>query len=296
MYNISTPDQSYQGSPGRLGYDQPVIKVISAPSRAFQMVDQQMQTLYYPNIGPWFPGAGQMANAQMTMRTAANGWPATKAAVVTAAQGVVATSGPVSMLADGTTNVAEIQEMVRGFAAGPLSALKFSFANAKNSFDNFTQNLDNAYSQSANANASALVYLTQNQIQTQAAVANYNQEINNLYSAGSVIMGIITLGATELEQIMQLRHQIQIVEQMQQNLQNEQQGYNMSLATLSNALNSTKTASLALLTLDTSIEQVLNSLNCIAAQTSSNLVVMQAELAQLKNEFAQAVQQASQLC
>ncbi|MGZ5044908.1 MAG: hypothetical protein ACXV8P_08955 [Methylobacter sp.] len=260
-----------------------------ATIEAIQLVDQQVAAINYAQIQGGFEGADEMYQAIATMKNAAAAWPSVKSAILAAAQETVNAGPAAASLGDAANTVQQIAIDVKGFVAATMNKIISDFASAKNNFDTFNEAMDHAYSVSANANQAAANAIQRNRLEIDNQIQNLNAEEEDLRSAGSIIIGIFSLGisyAVEIEKLEKEANQLRNEEQQQQYQEN---CYQASLGSFKNALDATKLASYALSTLSTSLQQSVNSVNDIAASTSDNLIVMQAQLQQFKTEFAAAV-------
>lgn len=267
-----------------------------ATREAIQLVDQQITAISYAHIQGNFTGASEMAHAIIIMKTAAAAWPATKSAIIAAAQETV-NAGPAaaSLGAADNTTAQQMAIDVKDFVSGILNNIVSDFASAKTTFDAFNEGLDQVYSASADANRAAADAIKRDQEKIEAQIKDLQAEENDLKSAGSVILGILSFGATTIAKLNKLKQEAEQLKDEKQQHQYDLSCYQVSLSSFKNALDATKLASYALSTLSTSLQQAMNSVDDIAALTSDNLAVMQAELQQFKTEFAGAVTHAQKL-
>lgn len=266
-----------------------------AAIEAIQVVDQQIAAINFAQVQGGFAGAQEMAQAVGGMKNAAAPWPNVKAAIFAAARETLAAGPAAAALGNADTTAAQLAADVQAFAVGTLDKIVSDFAAAQAGFNKFSAGMDQAYSQSANANQAAANAIAQGQQQINYEIQMLNAKESNLRSASSIIIGILSAGisyAVEIRQLEQEADQLRSQEQ-QQSLQLAM--YQNSLGSFHNALNATKLAAYALSTLSTSLQQSANAVTDVATKTNANLIVMQAELAQFKSEFAQAVATVSQL-
>lgn len=268
---------------------------LGATATAVQLIDSQVAAIHFEQYSG-FPGADEMSAATRTMQAAAGGWPATKAAVVGAARLLVG-SGP-AVAALGTANApsaAVLAQQVTAWRTGPLAQIVSAFAGSKTGFDNFYNALTKAYTQSAAANTDALNALQAQRIKLQIAEGQLQADEKSASSAGSIIASIFTAGIYGMVELKKLQDEINDLNNQARTLSSEQRAYAVSVGSFQNVLGATKQANLALDTVNTSLQQMVNSVDDITAQTSTNLTVMQAYLKMFQTEFANAVTQAQAL-
>jgi hypothetical protein len=270
-------------------------QAVGAAAEAIQLVDHQISVLQSIHIWGNFQGAGQMEAAVAGMQAASRRWPETRAAVVGAAQATVSEGPAAASLGATTEPTAQMIAQVAAFSSQTLPGLRAKFASAGNTFAAFSQAMDQAYSAAVNANSQATAAITRDTQTVQNEIEMLRQRQSDLRSAGSIILGILTLSATIVAQIRQIDQEIGRLNQAQQTLLMQERGYQAALGGFRNAQQATQIAALALETVNTSLEQASNSLKDIIGVNSSNAVVVQAELITFKAEFAGAVVQASRL-
>jgi hypothetical protein len=260
-----------------------------AALEAIQVVDQQVAAISYAQINGGFPGAGQMAQAVQRMQVAAAPWPQIKSGILQAAAKAVAAGPVAAALGNTDTTAAQLLNDMQVFAASELDPVVAGFAAATAAFNDFQIGMAQSYAFSADANQAAANAVAASQQQINDAIAMLQAREQNLSSAGSIITGIFSFGisyAVELRQLQEEAAQLGDQENQQQFML---RSYQASLGTFNNALNATKVASYALLTLSTSLQQAGNGLDDVTRSSSPNLQVMQAFLQQFKSEFALAV-------
>lgn len=266
-----------------------------AAIEAIQLVDQQIAALNFVQIQGGFQGAQQMAQAVAGMKTAAAPWPGVKAAIFAAARETLAAGPAAAALGNADSTAAQLAADVNAFATGTLTKIVSDFASAQAGFNTFSAGMDQAYSQSANANQAAANAIAQGQQQINYEIQMLNAKESNLRSAGSIIIGIFSAGISYAVEIRQLEQEADQLRSQEQQQSYQLALYQNSLGSFNNALNATKLAAYALSTLSTSLQQSANAVKDVSSTTNANLIVMQAELAQFKSEFAQAVATVSQL-
>jgi hypothetical protein len=270
-------------------------QAFGATTEAIQLVDHQIAILQSIHIWGNFEGGGQMAAAVAGMQVASRQWPPTRAAVVGAAQATVTEGPAAAALGASTEPLAQMVAELTAFSSEILVGLRDRFVFAGNTFAAFDAAMDRAYGTAVNANSQATAAITRYTQEVQFQIDMLRQRQSDLRSAGSVILGIFTLGATIIAQIRAIDQEINQLNQTERMLMMQQQGYQAALGGFRNAQQATQIAALALETVNTSLEQATNSLKDIIGLDSSNPVVMRAELSTFKTEFAGAVAQASRL-
>lgn len=277
-------------------------QLADALHEAILHIDQQTEAINIARIGRGFKGAEEMDNAVSILKKAAKPWPKVKASIIAAANDIVQQESKVKSLGGIDKSVAELQATLTAYATGPLKQLKENFAVAKSGFDTFERNLDAAYSESLNANAKAEVAIKREK----ATLKKSKERLDNLmkdmtgdpsstsspFSLDRLVGGIPGGGLALLPKY---KRELEEVIGRQEELAFNEECYKEALASYTNILSATKITSYALLTLDTTIQQSLNSLNDMSALTSANLTVMKAELEQFKTEFESAVRRAAHL-
>jgi len=262
---------------------------IGATGEAIQLVDQQIAAINYAHVQGSFSGAEDMAQAITAMKTTAEAWPTIKSAITAAAQETVNSGPAAASLGDEDDTVQQMTTAVKAFMSGTLSHIVTDFDSAKMALDKFNEAMDQAYSTSENANRTAADAVTRDQEKIESKIKKLQAQEDDLTSAGSVILGIITLGITTIVKLNKLKEEAKQLRNEEQEHQYQLRCYQVSLASFNNALSAIKLADYALSTLSTSLQQSVNSVNDIAASTSDNFIVMQAELRQFKTEFSSAV-------
>lgn len=268
----------------------------SAVAQALTILDQQLAAVLSTNIVPNFPGSAPMVNALAQMQQVAREWTAIKAALVGAAQ-ATADAGPAASSL-GTANAQDAAALaadVSGFVTATLRPLQMRYQQAKSGFDAFASALANADSAAANANAGAAQALDAAQLAIQTQINEIHREIEHLNSAGSIIIGILSGGITVAEEVHKLRDQIAALQGNERTYAMQKQAYSMAYSQFTNACSAESIAVTAIATVNTSLEQAVNSLNDINTSSSSNLVVMQAYISSFRQEFAGAVTAASSM-
>ena len=268
----------------------------SAVAQALAMVDQQLAAVVSTNIVPNFPGSTPMVNALSQMQQVAGQWPAVKSALVAAAQATVNAGPAASALGvadapDATALAADVS----GFVTNTLQPLQTQYQNAKSGFDTFAADLANAESNAANANAGAVQALDAAQLAIQAQINEINRQIKHLKSAGSIVIGILSGGITISEEIRKLKDESASAQNHEQTYRLQQQAYSMAYSQFTNACSAESVAVTAIATVNTSLEQAVNSLDDVNTSSSSNLAVMQADVSSFGREFAGAVTAASSM-
>lgn len=277
------------------GAEAPLSAATPAAIQAIQLVDQQLAAINFAQIQGGFPGAQEMAQAVAGMKNAAAPWPQVKAAIFAAAAETQAAGPVAASLGNADSTAAQLASDVQAFSNGTLNKIVADFASAQAGFNAFSAGMDQAYSSGANANQTAANAIAQSQQQINDEIAMLNARVSNLSSASSIIIGIFSLGISYAVEMRQLQEEADQLRSQEQQQAYEMSLYQNSLGSFNNALNSTKLASYALSTLSTSLQQSANAVNDISSGQNTNLIVMQAELAQFKSEFAQAVATVSQL-
>lgn len=272
-----------------------------APHLAILHIDQQMDAINSTKIYEEFEGATEMVNAVSIIKKAASPWPQIKASIITAAQEIVRQESTIKSLGNSENSVALLQVTLTTYATGTLTQLKNNFAVAKSGFDTFEQNLDAAYRESVHANAKAEVAINREKVSFKKSKERLNNLIHaamgspsssSLFSIDSLVGSV---PGVNLLLIPKLKRELEEVVGREEELLGFERVYKAALTSYSNILSATKITSYALLSLDTTIQQSLNSLNDMSALTNTNLIVMKAELKQFKIEFAGAVQNARHL-
>jgi hypothetical protein len=259
-----------------------------------EAVDQQVAAIHFAQYSG-FPGADQMSAATATMQTAAGGWPAAKQAVVAAAQLVVQNGPTVAQLASGATTAEQIASALTAFRQGPLVQIVAAFGGAQTQFDTFSTNLSQAYTGSTSANQTAASALQTAQIQLQISEGQLEAAERHAESAGSIAKSIFSGGIYGIVELEKIKKEYDSLHSQTDLLRAEEQAYTLSLGSFEQMLGAAKQADAALDTVNTALQQLVNSIDDTTGQTSSTLVVMQAYLVQFQTEFASAVANARNL-
>lgn len=268
----------------------------SAVAQALAMVDQQLAAVQSSNIVPNFPGSAPMVTALAQMRQVAGEWPTVKAALVAAAQATVS-AGPSAS----TLGVADAQDAtalaadVSGFVTATLQPLQSQYQKAKSGFDSFASALANAEATAGNANADAVQALDAAQLAIQSKISEIHHQIDHLKSAGSIIVGILSGGITVAEEVHKLNDEIASLQSNEKTYAMQRQAYSMAYSQFTNACSAESIAVTAIATVNTALEQAVNSLADVSTSSSNNLVVMQAYVSSFRQEFAGAVTAASSM-
>ena len=261
----------------------------SSASQAIRMVDQQIASINDLSIPSGFSGAEQMQMALIQMQSTARGWPPVKRNILFAAQACVAYGAYATKIGMASEDAQKIIQEVSEFKVHDLNDIVTRFSSTKTQFDAFNQAMEDAYSQGANANQAAATAIDQRGLDIQNRINNLNAQINNLDSAGSIFLDIISLGGVAIADIVKIRSEISELNSEKQYEYAQERSYQLALYTFQNALNSTKLTSYALSTVGVSLQQSVNALDDVTAGSSKNLVVLRALLAQFKSQYAGAV-------
>ncbi|WP_218673690.1 hypothetical protein, partial [Candidatus Entotheonella palauensis] len=259
------------------------------------VVDQQVQEISYAQIQGGFEGAKQMIASIDEMKRAAAPWPTVKSVVQSAARQTVNAGPTAAALGDPVTDAATLAAELRKFSSEVLSGIVASYSSAESAFYNFSEGMNKAYRDSASANTEAEAAITREQAQIDADIKALQSREDDLKSAGSIILGILTLGASTTAQIIKLENQANDLRKEEERHKHELEYYQASLSAFKNAENSTKLASYALDSVQNALQQAANSVDDMVANSSTNLAVMQAYVTQFKEQFAGAVTNAQKL-
>jgi hypothetical protein len=262
----------------------------SAVSQAMAMLDQQLAAVGSTNVAPDFPGAAPMVSALGQMKQAAGQWPAVKAALLAAAQSTV-DAGPAASLL-GVSDAGDATAMaadVAGFVTSTLQPLQSHYQTATSGFDTFAGNLANVESAAGVANTDAVKALDAAQADIQSRIEHINAKIKDLKSAGSIIVGILSGGISVAVELEKLQGEIASLNSAERAETLQQQAYSMAYSQFTNACSAEAVAVKAIATVNTALQQAVNTLNDVSTGSSSNLTVMQAELSAFREDFAGAV-------
>lgn len=261
----------------------------TAVAQAMAMVDTQVTAVEATNIVPNFPGDQPMIDALGQMKQAAGQWPSIKGMLQAAAQATIG-AGPNAATLGVNINDAEIlQQLLASFVMGVLQPLQQEYQAAQGAFDNFSANLANTESLASNANAQAVQALDAEQAQIQSQIDDINAKIKDLSSAGSIIIGILSGGISIAVQMQKLKDEEASLQGEEAQAANQKQAYGMAYSQFVNASSAASLAVQATATLNTALEQAVNTLNDVSTSSSGNLIVMQAELTSFRQDFAGAV-------
>ena len=269
---------------------------MAATSESIQLVDQQVQQISYAHIQGGFQGADDMITALAAMQSTASKWPGVKSEVEGAAK-LTVDAGPTAadIGTSASESAADLAAELQKFSDVVLKNVDTAYASAEAAFNAFSEGMSKAYSDSVNANAAASAAITRQQVQIESDIKSLQAKVDDLKSAGSIILGILTLGATTIAQIEKLQGQEASLHSEEARHQHELQLYQASLASFKNAANATKLASYALDSVQNALQQATNSVNDMVANSSTNLTVMQAYVSQFKAQYAGAVSNAQKL-
>jgi hypothetical protein len=262
----------------------------TAVSQAMAMLDSQLTAVEQTNVVPNFPGAQPMVNALGQMKQAAGQWPAVKSSLLVAAMDTVNAGPAASRLGVGNTvDAATLAAVLSAFVTSVLQPLQRRYRDAQTSFDTFSDTLARVESAAAVANTDAVKALDATQADIQSRVDDINAKINDLKSAGSIIVGILSGGISIAVQLKNLQDEIASLRDAERAATLQRQAYAMAYSQFTNACSAEVLAVKATATLNTALEQAVNALNDIVANSSGSLVVMQAYLTSFREEFAGAV-------
>jgi hypothetical protein len=261
----------------------------TAVSQAMALLDSQVTVVEQANVTPDFPGAQPMVNALAQMKQAAGQWQEVKSTLLSAAVSTVQAGPIASVLGSGDENVASLAAVLSSFVTSVLQPLQLQYRAAQSGFDTFSAKLALAASTASNANSEAVQALSADQAAIQAQIDDINAKISQMKSAGSIIIGILTGGISIAVQLENLKNEEASLQNAEQQETAQQQAYAMAYSQFVNACSAEALAVKATATLNTALEQAVNTLNDVYASSSGNLVVMQAELASFRQEFAGAV-------
>jgi hypothetical protein len=262
----------------------------TAVSQAMALVDGQVTAVEQVNVVPNFPGAQPMVDALAQMKQAAGQWPGVKQTVLSAAMSTIEAGPPASGLGAGNTvDAAILAAVLSAFVTSVLQPLQGRYRTAQSGFDTFSANLARVASTASAANADAVTALDAEQANIQSQIDDINAKINQLDSASSIIIGILSGGISIAVQLVNLKNEIASLQNAEQVAMVQKQAYAMAYSQFTNARSAEALAVKALATLDTALEQAVNALSDVDANSSGNLVVMQAELESFRQEFAGAV-------
>jgi chromosome segregation ATPase len=178
---------------------------------------------------------------------------------------------------------------ILAFVESTLLPLQRQYRTAQGAFDTFSENLAQAESIARDANTDAVQALDAEQAAIQAQIDDINAQINQLNSASSIIIAILTGGASIEEQMANLMSEQASLRNTEQAATAQRQAYAMAYSQFTNACSADALAVRATATLNTALEQAVNALNDVIINTSGNLMVMQAEVSTFLREFAGAV-------
>lgn len=262
----------------------------TAVSQAMALLDGQLTAVEEANIVPNFPGAQPMVDALAQMQQAAGQWRDVKGTLLSAALSTVEAGPAASVLGiSNTGDAASLAAALSGFVTSTLQPLQLRYRAAQAGFDTFSENLARVESTASAANTDAVQALDAEQAAIQAQVGDINAKINQLQSPGSIIIGILSGGISIAVQLENLKSEMASLQDAEQAATAQQQAYAMAYSQFTNACSAEVLAVKATATLNTALEQAVNTLNDIDASSSGNLIVMQAEVASFRQEFAGAV-------
>jgi chromosome segregation ATPase len=262
----------------------------TAVSQAMALLDGQVTAVEQANVVPNFPGAQPMVDALAQMKQAAGQWRGVKGTVVSAALSTVEAGPAASVLGvSSADDAASLAAAILTFVESTLLPLQRQYRAAQGAFDTFSENLAQAESIASDANTDAVQALDTEQAAIQAQINDINAQINQLNSASSIIIAILTGGASIEEQMANLMSEQASLRNTEQAATAQRQAYAMAYSQFTNACSAAALAVRATATLNTALEQAVNALNDVIINTSGNVMVMQAEVSSFRQEFAGAV-------
>lgn len=282
-----------------------------AAGQAFKLIDSQISTINQTTSISGFDGASAMDAAIQLMKSKAALWPNVELHTKNAAQAIVNMAPKVADLCNeyldpnrvpadhimysDEQKLQFVKDELRLFVQGPLSQLKTDFANAQNEFSNFESQLESAYSQSETANAEAIRNITAKKLELDNSIKTLNAKIDAANSAGSIILDILTLGIKAVVDVTDINNQIDKVRDQESRLNALSSMYNAAMRGFTACLSSTKIASYALITINTSLQQSHDALSNMSDSQTNNLIVIKVQIDQFKSEFADAVRAAQNI-
>lgn len=261
----------------------------TAVGQAIAMLDEQLSAVERANVVPNFAGAQPMVDALGQMKQAAGQWPAIKQSLLAAALATVQAGPTACVLGIGNADAASLAAALSAFTTSTLEPLQLQYRAAQTGFDTFSENLARVESAAGVANVDAVKALDAEQADIQSRIEDINAKIKELKSPGSIIVGILSGGISIGIQVKKLQDEIASLKDAERAATLQRQAYAMAYSQFTNACSAEVLAVKAIATLNTSLEQAVNTLNDINTNSSGNLVVMQADVASFRQEFAGAV-------
>lgn len=265
-------------------------QVTAGVEHAMTLVQQEMDVL---QSVPWsgFTGSGQMRAAVSVMQQALAGWPAVASQVSGLADSIVHFD---------TESRAAITSATNADVAAVAKSLHTDFAQVKSlgvttlsAVQKFNSTVSTAYQRGATANQAAASNIAAEQQAIQLHIRDLQAQIDDLQSAGSIILGILTLGIKTAVDISNLKNKIAALHGEEARWEMDRSGYQAALSGFMCSFQAVHLLNTALDTFNLAMEQLGNKLNDALVQSSSNPTLALALLQVFQSEVDAAAAAAS---
>ena len=285
--NAASPQAAILASAEPVSFSQATAGV----NQAMSLIDQQIATIH---ALPWnFTGENQMQAAAETMKAALSGWPRIKDHMPMVAEAVqrlnYRANEAVGMV--NAQNVAELSHDLMDL----LHKVQPQTRLLAKAGTNFSDGVQSAYQAGANANQTAQNSINAQMQQIRMHLQDLQARMNDLRSAGSIILGILTFGGTIIAQEKEINRKRSELGAEQFQLMMNQHGYETVLGGFHNINSAVSVLIQVLQALDNALQQLANKLDDVIQQSSSNPQVAITLLKVFAQEVDAAAKQASSI-
>lgn len=263
----------------------------AAIARASSIVQKEIQIFQSLNLkGLPFAGEAEMKAAVTNMGRTLADWSPVYSAIRSSADDIIAYSNLIQKLGNVAINGGLLNTI-----SSPLTGLKTRTATALKDLQSFNAALENSYRQGANANQTAAAAIAKQQEMLHQHVADLKAKEAAATSAGNIILDILSLGAYAIAQAVAINKEIAALQSESNVDALTQKAYQVALGGFSTTFEASRIVEQALVSLNSAVQQLVNDLQGMIHQTSTNPIVEKALFDTYLKEFKQAAAQAQSM-
>jgi hypothetical protein len=211
-------------------------------------------------------------------------WPATKNDLENAIQLALNLKDQLDTLESSTMDETIIPKL-NTFKSGPLSTTQSAWDTAAAHFAVFSDQLIQADVDSRAKISQAQTAFNNDENKFQSDLQNLKNEIDDFNSAGSIAIGVFTVGIYTGIKYGELKDDYNNVLDEQHQVQEEYYQYAQALSSFTSANTCASAAVYKMTTFQASVQQVQNQLNDLPNIDSSNMIVIKALLQAIKSDY-----------
>ncbi|MEZ4902296.1 MAG: hypothetical protein R2822_11330 [Spirosomataceae bacterium] len=265
-------------------------------ARTISLVDSEVKTIQsIPDAPNDLPNATQVNQAIHNYHDAVNGWEAARNKLTNTLTLISELSKGASMIdviPDPLLTVDNIK-MGLGIALDTVNQLNKQIQNALADIQQLENTVDASYRDNATALQGTSDEVSRQEQQLNDQVQSLKNQIEDMDSAKSIFLGVLTCGIHTIANINDIQNQIADCQEKEVKLHYYRQLYDQANSMILSCSGAIKTASISLSNISTVLQQYINEFDDMRSSNSQSLVVMKAYLKTFKNEALRAGEEIS---